>query len=369
MEWLLFLVFCINTFTKKLRNADKRYISVMFIVLATMMMFRSMYVGNDTYKYVTLFEEISKTNNLDSYIESSRYETGFVYLCRLLSYIWNDPQILFIVTGAFTAFAFGRFIYKYSDIPWMSVLMFLTLQFFDLSLSGVRQILSVSMLLFAYDYMIDRKLLKFSLIVLLASTIHGSAVMFFLLYPLTAKKRGVSFFAVSIGVAVCIFVGFDILIKGVEVIFPQYVKYLTGDSKSYSSSATVASFFMFLLWLAVYVAGTGYAKKYVERSGLSAEAENRKIYIDSVHEIAVWMGVIMLFLSMQGTILNRFKYIFSVPIIVYYPNMLKNISQRPIQQTIIFISCMVFIAYISIIHTFRPEWQSSFPYTFFWEIY
>lgn len=210
--WLFFVLLTIillaaSVFGSKNRGS-KCFTVIVFCLLGFLMMFRSINVGNDTDQYTFIFNKISRTNDIQLFIKSSRLEAGYIYLNKFLSMICDHPQILFIVTGAFTAFSFGRFIYKYSKLPWMSAYMFLTLQFFDLSMSGVRQILSIAILLFSYDFIINRKFFKFLLVVLLATTIHTSAIMFLIIYPL-AKFRMKKFYLVSGVSAVAVFFGFQ----------------------------------------------------------------------------------------------------------------------------------------------------------------
>ena len=112
---LLIFSFAIFFNTKKL-NGSRIYICVVFSIFAILMMFRSINVGNDTDQYTYIFHTISNTNDIQSYIKSSRLEAGYIYLNKFLSMICDHPQIIFVVTGAFTAFSFGRFIYKYSKL-------------------------------------------------------------------------------------------------------------------------------------------------------------------------------------------------------------------------------------------------------------
>lgn len=379
--WLFFLLifFVLATAvlisTKRTKGA-KIYLKITFFMFGILLMFRAINVGNDTDQYTYIFNNISQASNIQSYITNSRFEIGYIYLNKLLSLISDNPQIIFIITGAFTALSFGRFIYKYSELPWMSTFMFLTLQFFDLSMSGVRQIVSITILLFSYDFIVKRKFIKFLLLVLLASTIHTSAILFLIIYPLTSKLKGKKFYIVSTITCIGIFLGFQYIIPFIGKMFPQYIKYLTNDASSYSTSPKLAIFLMLALWLIMFIIAKK-ANIKNQFNKVSNMTENSRVItktfysqvekINSIHEVAVWMGIIMLFLALQGTILNRFKYIFSVSMLVYYPNALLKIKNGNDRVILITGSCIVFFLYIVIIYVFRPEWQSTYPYSFFWK--
>lgn len=336
-------------------------------------MFRSVNVGNDTAEYARLYYYFSQVENLQYDIANTRYEIGYIYLNRLLNIFSSDAQILFIVTGFITAFSFARFIYKYSRLPWMSAYMFMTLQFFDLSMSGVRQILSIAILLFSYDFVINRKFVNFFLIVMLATSIHTSAIMFLVIYPLAMIKYKKNFYLISGILAITTFLGFKYLIPLIGRIFPQYINYFIREGSSYTNKATLAVYLMLTLWLVMFfVAKMAYNKKEAmnDKNLISTiHTDSQSLYSNylyfNVHEIAVWLSVLMLFFALQATILNRFKYIYSVSMLIFYPNALAQLKNKKIRFIMIAGSCFVFIIYILIIYVFRPEWQSTYPYTFF----
>ncbi len=366
---IIISVFLVYGLTKTQdKNSSKVYIIVMFSILGVMMMLKSTEVGNDTPTYMSLYKRLLTTTNMERFLNEIRYEKWFVYLCYALGKISQDAQLLFITTGAFVAFSFGRFIYKYSEIPWLSVLMFITLQFFDLSLSGTRQILAISILIFAYDFLIDKKFWKFLLTVLLASMFHNSVILFLLLYPLSKPKKDTRYYSIVVAIALVAFAGFDYILRAISVIFPGYIHYLTQESKGYSSTPTLATGLMLGLWLIIFFVSKHYGSKRKVVYTKEIQAISKKDYINSVHETAVWLGIVMLFLSLNGTILNRFKFIFAFPILVYYPNALHQIENKDTKMIFMIASSLVFVLYIWIIYTFRPEWQSSFPYTFFWQV-
>lgn len=376
--WLFYILsfaIIIMGIISKTNKASKRYIFVIFGFLGILMMFRSINVGNDTDQYTKIFNAIAQVDDTKVFVENSRYEVGYIYLNRLLSFISNDAQILFIFTGFITAFSFGRFIYKYSMLPWMSAFMFLTLQFFDLSMSGVRQILSIAILLFSYDFIIKRKPIKFLLVVLLATTIHTSAIMFLILYPLATIKITKKFYWISGTVTIAVFIGFRYLIPLIGRVFPQYINYLTREGNSYTNNATLAVFLMLGLWLILFFiaeAADRKKKQINDEDLISAKKTGGQIVCSevtalNVHKIAVWLSILMLFLALQASILNRFKYIYSVSMLILYPNALSHIKDGKSRNILITGSCLVFFVYIMVIYIFRPEWQSTYPYTFFWQ--
>ncbi len=352
------------------KQGSKIYLGIVFSFLAAMMMLRASTVGNDTSVYIKAFNDIVETNDLKFYIENSVFEKGFIYLNLLLSKISAQPQIIFIVTGAFVAFSFARFFYKYSEYPFMSVFMFLTLQFFDLSMSGVRQVFSISILLFSYELIQKRLWWRFLFLVLIAMSIHTSAVAFLLLYPISKIKPTRFFFIFSGALGIAGTICFPLILRLLQSVVPQYVKYFEEDGKSFKTSPTLACALMLSLFLVLLIISTVIRKSIPTESELIQNNSEGGSYVastDNIMVISIWLGILMLLLSMNGTILNRFKYILSAPILVYYPNSVLRIKDQATRMFVTMMSCVVFFLYIYIIYTLRPEWQSTYPYTFFWQ--
>lgn len=375
--FLIFLTLALYYFNRTVdkkhpERVSRRYLAEMFAILGFLIMFRAAFVGNDTDDYARLYKTINSVTRLSKFVKESRFEIGFIYMTRALGKISDDPQLLFIVTGFITAFSFARFFYRYSEMPWLSVLMFMTLQFYDLALTGVRQMLAISILLFSYDFILKKKPVYFIATVLVASLIHTSAVMFFVMYPMCMGKKTNIFYIVTAAVAGVMYFGFETVISLLDRVFPQYVKYFTEEGDSYKTSATLAIALMLIMWFIMFVISrviTGSTVRKARNIGNITDTRPVKINgaaVENMMEISIWLSVIMLLLALRGTILGRFKYVFSAAMLVYYPNVLNRIEKKEDRQIIIFCSCAVFLAYILVIYTLRPDWQSSFPYYFCW---
>ena len=375
--WLFYVLVALTLFSPLLLNTKSKsgsvaYLAVFFSIFGFLMMFKSSDVGNDTDTYLALFDEIASYTDVKFYIKDSRFEIGFIYLNRILSLFTDNAHVIFMVTGPVVAFSFARFIYKYSKMPWMSVFMFLTLQFYDLSFSGVRQIFSIAILLFSYDFLVKRKLAPFLLLVFLATSFHTSAIAFLLLYPLTTLRQTRGFYGITAGITVVMSVFFSAIMKILEKIFPQYLKYFEEDGTSFKTSPTLACALMIILWLTLLIISEickeeSIFKTHNNVDKVSGEMLLRTTTTDDVLRLSIWFGIIMLFLSLNGTILNRFKFVFTVPIIAYYPNAVMQIKNGKYKAFLIFGSCVVFLMYILVIYTYRSEWQSTYPYSFFWQ--
>ena len=134
-------------------------------------------VGIDIERYISNFYFISNTQLWSDVIEQAK-DPGYSYFVKLISYITNDHQVYLAIIGAIFAIPVSIFIYKYSDEPSFSFFALLPFSLFYFSMTGLRQTIAISILLFAYKYIKEKKLINFLAIVGIASLFHISALVF-----------------------------------------------------------------------------------------------------------------------------------------------------------------------------------------------
>lgn len=93
-----------------------------------------------------------------------------------------------IITAFFTTISIGRFIYKAAKDPALALLFFITLGLFQFSLSGIRQTIAISITLWLFPLIRQRKFIKFILGVYLASLFHKSAYFFIPAYFIAGQE-------------------------------------------------------------------------------------------------------------------------------------------------------------------------------------
>src|SRR5574344_935212 len=103
---------------------------ISFLCLFFVSGFRSINVGSDTNEYFDMFNLVSSTEWNDIPSLFNQMEFGWAYFNKVLSCIWNDPQILLIATSFITQGCMLFFIGKNSKNPAFSVLLYILLYFF-----------------------------------------------------------------------------------------------------------------------------------------------------------------------------------------------------------------------------------------------
>ena len=140
--------------------------------------------------------------------------------------LFRSRVFLFLFHLLFLVLVFA-WIGRYSSTPWISVYLFLVLQYLALSMNFLRQALAAAILLWIYPFLKQRRFLPSCGIILLASCFHWSALIMaplsFLLC-LRPSKRHYGLAGAAAGMAYLL----DPLLCAVIARIPKYQHYLGG---------------------------------------------------------------------------------------------------------------------------------------------
>ncbi|TMW70550.1 EpsG family protein [Alteribacter natronophilus] len=132
----------------------------------------------DTYYYRHAFE----TNVFTLEDAVSQKDFGFAVMQYLLQQISGDAQILIFVTALITNVLIVMVLYKYSRVFELSLYVYITSGLFLVSMNGIRQFLAAAIIFAATKYIMDGSWKKFTIVVLIASAFHQSALIFIPIY-------------------------------------------------------------------------------------------------------------------------------------------------------------------------------------------
>ena len=179
-----------------LEEEKKEKFKVGMVIAAILPMFllfvlRYKYIGADTIGYVRFFQkEIRAYSFLELFKEDAmRFEIGFRIFTKIISLFTKNYTVYFLINGLVIFGILLRFALKYTENPFVFFFLFLTLGTYSFIETGLRQGLAMAICFLALDFVKEKKLLPFLLLVLLAYFFHKSAMVFLLIYPLCSIKQ------------------------------------------------------------------------------------------------------------------------------------------------------------------------------------
>lgn len=184
---LILLITVILICCKKfLLNTGSRQDEKRILILAFIMLFFTFGCqdvattgSGDIKDYYETYEQAIESSSLFSYIEEETYmDNGYLVIMWLLSRIIRWPQFVLFFEAAFCLGITLRFIYKYSEDVLLSIMGFMSFGTMGFYQTAYRQSMAISLCLLALE-MADKKRWKtFLLLVLIAMSVHQTALIF-----------------------------------------------------------------------------------------------------------------------------------------------------------------------------------------------
>lgn len=145
------------------------------------------------------------------------WEAGYVFLNQTVSWIAGDPAGIFILTSfVFLTFTFKAIYDSSADIR-LSVLLLVADGFYFQSMNGIRQWITLAMFLYSIKFIRDNKLVPYLIVILLASTVHLSALIFIPVYFLCRiripPRKGLLVLLVSIACMPFVRIAFNFFVS------------------------------------------------------------------------------------------------------------------------------------------------------------
>lgn len=343
------------------RLKDNFFYFVCFILLLFSMC-RGESVGGDLEEYIPLFQRSDSYQNLSDVFKTtvvSGYETGFILLCKFLSLVSFDSRWFIAVTAVLSLIGPFYLIKKYSNNKGLSLLLYVLLGFYNVSFNNVRQAIAVSIIMIAICYLLKKKNWAFWIGVLLATSIHTSAVFAVLFYPLVRFKYSPQRVVVGVVVIVGIFYLFSSFIFNylISNIFTRYLEE-TGDTYTTGGGYGLLIIYIIVATFCVFLFNQ-------KRKKMS----KNEYFVDKFFLLSFMIVIVIQSFALYMAAIARLGSYFYLPLIVLLPNLLeriKNISYRRCIKSGVFVFYYVLACYTLLSPTENTNMNptDTIPYVF-----
>lgn len=195
--WLYLIVFFIPVvwYYSFLNNSRQNiiFLSLFLCFLSCFVGLSDMFGGYDRYIYGEIFDNIADITTIKGDYSKSLYfnfyssEIGYSLLNVLISFITENRYIFILIVTLIIYILLFISLRRYTDNYPLAVILFLGLWFF-FTFTYLRQVLSATIVWLGIQYVIERKLWKFLIVVLIGISMHNSALIFFPLYFIPMRK-------------------------------------------------------------------------------------------------------------------------------------------------------------------------------------
>ena len=183
-------------------------------------------VGTDYTQYIANYN-FYITEFWDNLIRFN--EPGVSIIAKISSWIYDDYATYIFLASVITIGLSINTISKYSKTFMFSVLLFIFIGAWHGSFNGVRQFLACAIIFAGHRYIIEKKLLKYFIVLFLASMFHITAAVMAFLYLIPLKKLNLTKTILLVVGSMLLLYSYSYIfdfvdtIKGKSIVLDEYV--------------------------------------------------------------------------------------------------------------------------------------------------
>ena len=342
-----------------LRRADVFMIATI-LWLASFSFLRTSY--NDTYNYIYAFqnsESISEGLQSGIFTDWTGNPLSELYESVMRS-ITTNYHVYFLIPAFLSSFAVIKLLKKYSVSPAFSLLIFFSIGTYIMYVAALKQCIAMFFLLMALPYAIDKKYVKFYLLVLIAVLFHTHAFMFALV-PLLVEKPWGKITWVLLGAALFAMATYDSTL-GRFMEYAQSIGAMVAEIEVFDSHQ-INILRVMVYWI----------------PALFALIFRQRLFNDSTREenLFVNMSLISAFILMIGLVQGanlfaRMAAYFEIATAVALPWMIKKLFTKQSAQMVTVIATVLYFGYFlyefGISKHFDTEYSAITLWQFFREL-
>ena len=316
---------------------DKRDIfgMVSFLLLVFVIVFRDN-VGKDYALYVNAYLDIVHDNLSD--MEYTWLSPGFILICDFIGSIAsNNYYFMFGIFGFFSVYYLYRSICKMSVSAYQSLYLFICFCLYYQFFNQFRQMLAVVITLYALSYLVEHKRGYFSFYVFIATMIHSSSAVFFILWLIEKMCFNYKTFFLYVIVVVLGCVYFDNLMLFIQEQSSYgaiYIGWAIYDV-AYGDSVVINTCVRLLLLLTCMI--------------VYKDTVKRANYTECLYNVA-WLCTILQIFTLQSYLFGRITTYFFLPYIILLPEVVKTyeikFGKYGIFVKVIFFICFALYHYV-----------------------
>lgn len=343
--WLL--IFASNWTTKKDKSIGAKELILLFLPFYIIHAFVDGYSVDDIPNYFDVFEELKTRSFKDIFLRdlsfgASTVEIGWLILNKIISLLTSSTQFLLIVDSFIILYCYASVIKRNSYAAWLSVFIILC-TIYPQSLLVLRQHTAMAICMLAIQPIIDRKLIKFISIVILATLFHNTAASFLPLYFLYYLRIDKKFYlTMLVTEGALMFIGTQLLINlmGAGLFTKDYGNYFedTDRLNNYTGFFIAVAELIFFMF---------FVRPNKETTG-----------IEKVLYIMMLMSVI--FTSLGGVIPigGRLSKYYSIANIIAMPICVKHSSLK-YRTLIVFVIVLLYLTFALVNNQWSKPWLEN----------
>lgn len=341
----------LNFFSRKFKENNK-YTSICLgaiaIIMASLVCGLRYGVGTDFFEYQNWFFRY-----IDAMPSANTSDIGFAIFIKILQIFSKNPQIMYIAVAFFVNIMVMIFIKRNTKWYDMGYFLFIALSLYYSSFNIMRQWIAISMFLYALKYAFDGKFIKYSIVILVASTFHATAILLlpvYFLFKLKLNRRNTIILMVSLFIILFSFepiINFIANLTGIDA--TRYLRYFKQDGNSAGGYA------YFIFACATYILYLLVNKNYI------ANIKNGEQHIK-----LLMVTILVCLVGAGSSIFTRLQLYFVPILLICIPNCISFINKR---QRKVIVICIYLVGMIYMYRSLKLNGGDPLPYISIFNIF
>lgn len=338
----------------KIRKSIKKIIFIIIVIVLALFLGTRL-VGPDLWTYESFYNLTPPLPKLLSefpkYTILSAFEPLFLLSYGLFVWLGASFHLFNLVFTCIFIFLFTSRLHYYTRNTLIALMVFLAYGYIS-GFSAIRQVMAASIFFYSWKYLIDGKVWKYTVAIIIATLFHASAIILFIFCFVYEKKfKSLTIIIVLTVLILCIYSHIlssiaAIVMVRIPFISPAKVALYLDQNGSFLGSVSI--FWIFLLVISL-----------ICREKLEKIEPNFNFYFN-----ILWIGLVIYAISVGfggfGRVLMYFKLVYLI-ILPLFVRLMKEIEAKILAVTIVaLISMSLFFAVIltdtrySIINRYLP---------------
>lgn len=169
-------------------------------------------VGNDSIWYEKFFKETESIlkiiKGFKVKFSESDFEIGYKVLNAIVKEFTLEPQFIFVTIAFVMVTIYFISVRRYTEHYLIATLLLFNILFVNLFMEGIRQGIAVIIFFYSIKFILDKKLILFTLCISVAMTFHFSAILLFPFYFILNKKIP------KVAISIVLILGFIFMLTG-----------------------------------------------------------------------------------------------------------------------------------------------------------
>ena len=337
-----------------LRRSDV-FMIVTILWLTSFSFLRTSY--NDTSNYIASF--MNAESVIDG-VENGTFVdwTGnpFSMLYRSLVHDFTDNyHIYFFFPAVLSSFAVVKLLKRYSVAPAFSLLIFFSLGTYVMYIAALKQCLAMFFLLMALPYAIDKKYVRFYLLVLVAILFHTHAFMFAIVPFLLEKPWGkVSW--ILLGATLFAMVTYDVTL-GAFMNYAQSIGALVAEEEVFDDHQ-INMLRVLVYWVPAILALIFRRRLFLD----SSKAENLFVNMSIVSAFILTLGLVQ-----AANLFARMAGYFEIATAIALPWIVKKLFTKQSAQFVMTFASILYFAYFIYEFTVSKNFDADYSAITMWQ--